>query len=415
MSFLKDDLQKITRYHLKNVSMPSEFDKNEKPWFFGPQRISRTETVKVLFINPDSDIESKKDVIDRLSSNLKNGVINQDTGFLLQASRSDAKKTVFRKDLNSPIVKAIFKNAKEIASSSLHIESHCDLLHENEKVQAIHIFAVPAIIEGDLFRVELTVRDYVERDHERKMVHSIDGISIQRYEKAFVWEPPAQEVASKGTLQKTGQPTNERYSSIVNENIKSIPLYRLLSGYIRADGKKYFDNVSLEEFGLDGVYQSSVRQLYVNQFLFRKFANNFKEVLEKNKFPLSTRNRQLLFLNFEIAADDFWLNSQGLTTNLQSLEKIISNQAAYQKLSPNVVAIFEATRRQIVQNSLPFQLSEQGKKILKLHVEALSTKYPSIEDASEEVVRLYKKFSELEKSGKPLPDVPKPKDKGDER
>ena len=135
----------------------------------------------------------------------------------------------------------------------------------------------------------------------------------------------------------------------------------------------------------------------------------------QNKFPLSTRNRQLLFLNFEIAADDFWLNSQGLTTNLQSLEKIISNQAAYQKLSPNVVAIFEATRRQIVQNSLPFQLSEQGKKILKLHVEALSTKYPSIEDASEEVVRLYKKFSELEKSGKPLPDVPKPKDKGAER
>ena len=92
MSFLKDDLQKITRYHLKNVSMPSEFDKNEKPWFFGPQRINRTETVKVLFINPDSDVESKKDVIDRLSSNLKNGVINQDTGFLLQASRCDAKK-----------------------------------------------------------------------------------------------------------------------------------------------------------------------------------------------------------------------------------------------------------------------------------------------------------------------------------
>ena len=64
--------------------MPSEFDKNEKPWFFGPQRINRTETVKVLFINADSDIESKKDVIDRLSSNLKNGVINQDTGFLPQ-------------------------------------------------------------------------------------------------------------------------------------------------------------------------------------------------------------------------------------------------------------------------------------------------------------------------------------------
>ena len=48
-------------------------------------------------------------------------------------------------------------------------------------------------------------------------------------------------------------------------------------------------------------------------------------------------------------------------------------------------------------------------KILKLHVEALSTKYPSIKDASEEVVRLYKKFSELEKSGKPLPEVPKAK------
>ena len=135
---------------------------------------------------------------------------------------------MFRKDLNSPIVKAIFKNAKEIASSSLHIESHCDLLHENEKVQAIHIFAVPAIIEGDLFRVELTVRDYVERDHERKMVHSIDGISIQRYEKAFVWEPPAQEVASKGTLQKTGQPTNERLIEKVWPGALIFPDPRLL-------------------------------------------------------------------------------------------------------------------------------------------------------------------------------------------
>lgn len=130
---------------------------------------------------------------------------------------------MFRKDLNSPIVKAIFKNAKEIASSSLHIESHCDLLHENEKVQAIHIFAVPAIIEGDLFRVELTVRDYVERDHERKMVHSIDGISIQRYEKAFVWEPPAQVVARAESSARcqTGQPTNRRPPAILSRRFPS--------------------------------------------------------------------------------------------------------------------------------------------------------------------------------------------------
>ena len=192
----------------------------EKDWVFGTQKADPNEQIPVLSIEPECHIKSKKEVIDRLSSCLSIGVINKDTGFLLQASRSDAKKTLFRKDISSPVVKAIFKSAQVIASSAVLIESHADVLHENEKVQAIHIFAVPTRVENTLYRVELTVRDYIEKEHERKMIHSIDGINIKEYEKASVWEPPVQEVASKSTLQKTGQPTNERYKDILNEEIE---------------------------------------------------------------------------------------------------------------------------------------------------------------------------------------------------
>ncbi|WP_251451627.1 hypothetical protein [Parasutterella muris] len=388
----------------------------EKDWVFGTQKADPNEQIPVLSIEPECHIKSKKEVIDRLSSCLSIGVINKDTGFLLQASRSDAKKTLFRKDISSPVVKAIFKSAQVIASSAVLIESHADVLHENEKVQAIHIFAVPTRVENTLYRVELTVRDYIEKEHERKMIHSIDGINIKEYEKASVWEPPVQEVASKSTLQKTGQPTNERYKDILNEETSSVSLGNLLQGYQRADGRNFFDKIPSEEFQPDGVYQSDVRQLYVNRFLFRSFIHEYGHLLEKNKFSLSERNRQLLFLNFEISADDFWISTKGLTTDKKSLEKIISNKASYPKLNPVARSVFEEASQAVDKGNFQSCLSENGQKILRLHIQALSKKYSKISDADAEIRSLYKRFSELEQAGKPLPQVPKlSKDRGSER
>lgn len=57
-----------------------------------------------------------------MASQLEKGCINKETGFLLQASRSDAKKSLFHKALNSPVVLAVMDKAKEIAIKSKHID-----------------------------------------------------------------------------------------------------------------------------------------------------------------------------------------------------------------------------------------------------------------------------------------------------
>ena len=184
----------------------------ENSWKFGPTRFAVSEKIQIIQLSETDPISNKKDAINKLVDALGNGVVNQDTGFLLQSSRSDAKKTLFRKDIDSPIVRCIYSQARDLAQKSVLIESHGDILHDNTQVQAIHIFAAGALVENRLFRVELTVRDYVETDHERKMVHSIDGVEIKEVDKnkASVWEPPAQVFPEKNLLQKTGQPTNGR-------------------------------------------------------------------------------------------------------------------------------------------------------------------------------------------------------------
>ena len=148
----------------------------ENSWKFGPTRFAVSEKIQIIRLSETDPISNKKDAINKLVDALGNGVVNQDTGFLLQSSRSDAKKTLFRKDIDSPIVRCIYSQARDLAQKSVLIESHGDILHDNTQVQAIHIFAAGALVENRLFRVELTVRDYVETDHERKMVHSIDGV-----------------------------------------------------------------------------------------------------------------------------------------------------------------------------------------------------------------------------------------------
>lgn len=197
----------------------------ENSWKFGPTRFAVSEKIQIIRLSETDPISNKKDAINKLVDALGNGVVNQDTGFLLQSSRSDAKKTLFRKDIDSPIVRCIYSQARDLAQKSVLIESHGDILHDNTQVQAIHIFAAGALVENRLFRVELTVRDYVETDHERKMVHSIDGVEIKEVDKnkASVWEPPAQVFPEKNSCKKpVNQPTDA--TLIFKKKLKKISL-----------------------------------------------------------------------------------------------------------------------------------------------------------------------------------------------
>lgn len=235
----------------------------ENSWKFGPTRFAVSEKIQIIRLSETDPISNKKDAINKLVDALGNGVVNQDTGFLLQSSRSDAKKTLFRKDIDSPIVRCIYSQARDLAQKSVLIESHGDILHDNTQVQAIHIFAAGALVENRLFRVELTVRDYVETDHER----------------------------------------NEQ----------------LLHSYIRADGKAYFEAVDTEEYGSDGVYQSLVRRKYVAS----KLTDLLTGLQRKNGIAVSDSAKKEIYIQIEKVSEPFWKSSDQLSIDFQSLKKIL--------------------------------------------------------------------------------------------
>jgi hypothetical protein len=52
---------------------------------------------------------------------------------------------------------------------------HGDTAHNNEHVKAIHRLYAPVLIDGVLYRVKLTVKDYVLNDGgKRKNLHAIE-------------------------------------------------------------------------------------------------------------------------------------------------------------------------------------------------------------------------------------------------
>ena len=258
-----------------------------------------------------------------MASQLEKGCINKETGFLLQASRIDAKKSLFHKALNSPVVLAVMDKAKEIAIKSKHIESHADIQHGNTHVQAIHIFAVPILLNQIYYRLELTVRDYWESNNSRKMIHSIDGIQLEKI-KTFVWEHPAQEVtrAKSSARCQTGQPTNERRNILPNLS-SSILFKDLISGYVRADGKGYFDEINPDEFRLDGAYKSEVRDSVLVRYFYEEFKKTFSSQLRKAGFLLNQTNSEVLIKKIYENYQQITQSGEQLTNNKGSFERLL--------------------------------------------------------------------------------------------
>lgn len=163
------------------------------------------------------------------------GLINNDTGWLLTVGKKDRQKMGDNKQLSHQTSQAI-QGIKELVENAVVAETHQDIKHNNERVIAVHRLYVPALIDGQLHRVKLTVKDYVLNDgSERKNLHAIEAVEI---ENALLGTLPSD---IKGTV----QPTIGHKVSIVN----------LLKG-VKHDGDDgmFFGSVGLnQEQGTDTI------------------------------------------------------------------------------------------------------------------------------------------------------------------
>ena len=108
-----------------------------------------------------------------------------------------------------------------------------------------------------------------------------------------------------------------------------------------------------------------------------------------------------------------WFNDVKSTVNVWLVEHGVRDTSKLSAL--DLATIAKANVKEISKKPQEHELSPKGREILAKHVQALSSKYSKLSDAEAEIKGLYKRFAELEQAGKPLPEVPKPKNKGAER
>ena len=133
---------------------------------------------------------------------------NDDTGWELRINRNSRKKIDDNKDQNTAELQAVAA-IEALARNAVVAESHPDLEHHNEFVVAVYRLYVPLEINGVLYRVKLTVKDYIGPD-TKKALHALAAVEI---ENAPLGTLPTS--ISEEMLQ-SGQPTTGRILSIAD-------------------------------------------------------------------------------------------------------------------------------------------------------------------------------------------------------
>lgn len=224
-----------------------------KEWHMGPTKLSPEERVTV--VQYKGQAPDRQTAIEQISKIAEGGVKNEETGFLLSASTSDIEKSAGRYfSYNERLVRAIAPVFDEIVAKAKLLESSRDVRHNNPDVQGIHTFATPVDIDGGLYRVQLTVRDYITPNQERLAAHTIAGVQIYEIEN-----PPASMVADGGPsdIRAVPAPTIRLVSKPGSRSDHIVSLSELVGGrkpYVRIDGKGLFDDVDEASFAENGVY-----------------------------------------------------------------------------------------------------------------------------------------------------------------
>lgn len=130
------------------------------------------------------------------------GLYNKDTGWVLQVGKKDRKKMGNNKELSHTTSQSV-QGIEELVTNAIVAETHEDIKHQNTDVIAVHRLYVPALINGNLHRVKLTVKDYILTDgSERKNLHAIEAVEIET------------SVAGNRTTQPVGSSTNHNGSKL---------------------------------------------------------------------------------------------------------------------------------------------------------------------------------------------------------
>lgn len=244
------------RVRVDSVTTVDGFDmpiSQGKEWHMGPTKLSPEE--RVIVVQYKGQAPDRQTAIEQISKIAEGGVKNEETGFLLSASTSDIEKSAGRYfSYNERLVRAIALVFDEIVAKAKLLESSRDVRHNNPDVQGIHTFATPVYIDGGLYRVQLTVRDYITPNQERLAAHTIAGVQIYEIEN-----PPASMVADGGPsdIRAVPAPTIRLVSKPGSRSDHTVSLSELVGGrkpYVRMDGKGLFDDVDEASYAENGVY-----------------------------------------------------------------------------------------------------------------------------------------------------------------
>ena len=231
----------------KFFSVPEEYAMpitQGSEWHMGPVQIDPKKDLPVLQIT-NSPLD-RKSAISRAVEVLRPGIKNEDSGFVLTMTRSDAKKAAGGYSSEKErVFRSVSGNIEKIVQDAIRVESHTDVKHRNKKVQGIHHFVTPVEFEGKLWRVQLLVKDIKEPGKNRTNIHTIDGIQIEE-----AGMPPVGLRQSEGGISYakgvTAASTDESSLPVQLSQSRTVSLSHLLGGdkpYIRQDGKGFFDSV----------------------------------------------------------------------------------------------------------------------------------------------------------------------------
>lgn len=228
-----------------------------KQWDMGSHVIGKEdETVRVVDL-PSVEPRDRKVDIGTLTEKLKKGVVNEDTGWVLSGSRSDAKKTLGVKKY-SPNLKglysAVVEKLEEMLETARLVESHADVMHQNPSVAGIHKFVSAFNFDGKAYRADIFVRDYTPASGGNLATHNIEGIAVTPMRIGEGAHGTAHQTSS-ATVNNVRHPTQSTDASISTVwGSPEVKLSNALREYKRIDGKSPFDSIDIEQRQKGGAY-----------------------------------------------------------------------------------------------------------------------------------------------------------------
>lgn len=128
------------------------------------------------------------------------GLVNDDSGWLLAINRKGVKKMGDNMSQSRPSLQAIAA-LRALVRRAVVVERHGDAMHGNEFVNAIYRLLVPVQIDGQLYRVKLTVKDLQQGSDARMLLHALETAEIESAPLGTLPNSPAS--AGVGTAQPT--------------------------------------------------------------------------------------------------------------------------------------------------------------------------------------------------------------------